>query len=97
MQYEGSHIDTDEKKAEVCRKGLTIQLHDHLILFPNLSYNGLATAAIDQEGTMKACEAAKDKKRKRTMRGPFGGSSSGAPLKYCLIYTPPAGYLRRPL
>jgi hypothetical protein len=40
---------------------------------------------------MKASEAAEDKKRKRAMTGPSGGSSSGAPLKYHMIYTPPMG------
>jgi hypothetical protein len=49
-QYEGHHIDTDEKKDELFRKGLTIQLHDCLILSQNLSYNELASATIDQEG-----------------------------------------------
>jgi hypothetical protein len=42
----------------------------------NLSYNDLASTAIDQEGTMRACEAAKEKKR--TMPEPTGGSFSGA-------------------
>jgi hypothetical protein len=28
---------------------------------------------------MKVCEAVEEKKRKRTVSGPFGGSSSGAP------------------
>jgi hypothetical protein len=60
-----------------------------MILSPNLSYNELASAAIDQEGTMKACEEAEDKKRKRTMSGPSGGSSNGAPIKCRMIYTPP--------
>jgi hypothetical protein len=36
----------------------------------NLSYNNLASTAIDQEGTMRASEAAEEKKRKRTMPGP---------------------------
>jgi hypothetical protein len=88
-QYRGHHVDTNAKKAKFFRKGLTIQLQDHLILSQNLSYNELASATIDQEGTMKACEAAEEKKR--TMRGPSGGSSSGAPPKYRMIYTPPAG------
>jgi hypothetical protein len=90
-------VDTDAKKAELFRKGLTIQLQDRLILSQNLSYNELASAAIDQEGTMKACEAAEEKKRKRAVSGPFGGSSSSAPLKYRMIYTPPGGQPRRPL
>jgi hypothetical protein len=58
-------VDTDAKKSELFRKGLTIQLQDHLILFQNLSYNELASATIDQEGTTKACEAPKEKKRRR--------------------------------
>jgi hypothetical protein len=96
-QYEGHHVDTDVKKAELFRKGLTIQLQDRLILSQTLSYNELASAAIDQEGIMKACEAAEEKKRKRAMLGPSRGSSSGAPLKYRMIYTPPAGQPCRPL
>jgi hypothetical protein len=86
-QYGGHHIDTDEKKAKLYHKGLTIQLQDRLILSLNLSYNNLASAATDQEGTMRAYEAAEDKKRKRTMPGPTGGSCSGAPLKYLMVYS----------
>jgi hypothetical protein len=80
-QYGSHHVDTDVKKAELFRKGLTIQLQDRLILSQNLSYNELASVAIDQEGTMKACEVAKEKKRKRAVSGPSVGSSSGAPPK----------------
>jgi hypothetical protein len=65
--YGSHHVDTDVKKVELFHKGLTIQLQDHLILSQNLSYNELASAAIDQEGTMKACEAAEEKKRKRAV------------------------------
>jgi hypothetical protein len=90
-------VDTDAKKDELFRKGLTIQLQDHLILSQNLSYNKLASVAIDQEGTMKACEATEEKKRKWAVSVPSGGSSSGAPLKYHMVYTPPAGQPRRPL
>jgi hypothetical protein len=89
-------VDTDAKKVELFHKELTIQLHDRLILSQNLSYNELASAAVDQEGTMKACEATEDKKRKRAVSGPSGCSSSGAPLKYRMIYTPSAGQPRRP-
>jgi hypothetical protein len=32
VQYESHHVDTDAKKVELFRKGLTIQLQDHLIL-----------------------------------------------------------------
>jgi hypothetical protein len=72
-------VDTDVKKAKLFRMGLTIQLQDRLILSENLSYNELASATIDQEGTTKACEAVEEKKRKRAVSGPSGGSSSGAP------------------
>jgi hypothetical protein len=40
---------------------------------------------------MKACEATEEKKRKMAVSGPSGGNSSGAPPKYCMVYTPPAG------
>jgi hypothetical protein len=86
-QYGIHHVDTDAKKAELFRKGLTIQLQDRLILSQNLSYNELASAAIDQEGTMKAYEAAEEKKRKRVVSGPSGGGSSSAPLNYRMIYS----------
>jgi hypothetical protein len=95
-QYESQHVDTNAKKIELFRKGLTIQLQDRLILSENLSYNELASAAIDQEGTMKACEAAEEKKRKRAVSRPSGGSSSSASPKYRMIYAPPVGQLRRP-
>jgi hypothetical protein len=66
-------------------------------MFPNLSYNELASAAIDKEGSMKACAEAEEKKRKRTMLGCSGsGGSSGASLKYRMVYTPPTGQLRNP-
>jgi hypothetical protein len=90
-QYRSHHVDTDAKKDELFRKGLTIQLQDRLILSQNLSYNELANAAIDQEDTMKACEAAEEKKWKRAVSEPSGGSSNGAPPKYRMIYTPPVG------
>jgi hypothetical protein len=95
-QYGSHHVDIDAKKAELFRKGLTIQLQDRLILSQNLSYNELASAAIDQEGTMKACKAAEEKKRKRAVSGPSGGSSNGDSPKYCMVYTPPTGQPRRP-
>jgi hypothetical protein len=93
-QYGGHHVDTDVKKAELYRKGQNIQLQDCLIQNLSLSYNDLANTAIDQEGTMKACEAVEEKKGKRTMSGPTVGSSSSAPLKYRMVYMPPVGQPR---
>jgi hypothetical protein len=96
-QYEFYHIDTDEKKANLLCEGLTIQLQDCLVQSPNLYYNDLASAAIDQERTMKAIAKAKEKKRKRIMFGSSGrGGSGGAPPKYHMVYTPPSGQLHRP-
>jgi hypothetical protein len=54
-------------------------------------YNKLANTAVDEEGTMRACEVAEDKKRKREMSGPSGSSSSGASLKYRMVYTSSMG------
>jgi hypothetical protein len=62
-----------------------------------LSYNELASVAIDQETMMKAVAEADEKKRKMMMPGSAGsGSSSDAPLKYRMVYTSPEGQLRRP-
>jgi hypothetical protein len=64
-QYDSYHVDTDEKKANLYREGLTIQLHVHLVQSPNLSYNELESAATDQERTMKVVAEAEEKKRNR--------------------------------
>jgi hypothetical protein len=67
-------------------------LQEHLIQFASLSYNELATAAIDQEIMVKAVAKVDDKKRKKVMPGSAGnGSSSRAPPKYYIVYTPPRG------
>jgi hypothetical protein len=96
-QYGTYHIDTDEKKANLYRAGLTIHLQEHLVHPSSLSYNELASTTIDQERMMKAVAVADEKKRKRMMPGSTGsGNSSGAPPKYCMVYTPPVGQLRRP-
>jgi hypothetical protein len=96
-QYGSHHIYMDAKKAEVFRKGLMVQLQDNLNMFPNLSYNKLASAVINREGSMKACAKAEEKKRKRIMSGSSrSGGSSCATLKYRMVHTPPTGQLRRP-
>jgi hypothetical protein len=72
----------DEKKANLYHAGMTIQLQDYLVQSPTLSYNDLASAAIDQEKMMKAVAEAEEKKRKRMMHGSSrSGGSGGAPLK----------------
>jgi hypothetical protein len=63
----------------------------------SVSYNELASAAIDQERMMEAVAEADEKKRKRMMPGSAGSSSSSSALsKYRMVYTPPEGQLRRP-
>jgi hypothetical protein len=84
----------DEKKANPYRAGLTIHLQERLVHLSSLSYNELASAAIDQERMMKAVAEANEKKRKRMMPGSAGSdSSSSTPLKYRIVYTPPGGQL----
>jgi hypothetical protein len=96
-QYGTYHIDTDEKKANMYRAGLTIHLQECLVHLSSLLYNELAGAAIDQERMTKAVAEADEKKRKGMMPGSTGsGSPSGAPPKYRMVYTPPGGQLRRP-
>jgi hypothetical protein len=88
VHYGVHHIDTNEKKVEFFWKGLDAQLQDRLVLFHDLTYNALTSSVIDQEGTIQAYLDAVEKKRKRVMPGPSGGSSGGAPPKYRQFYTP---------
>jgi hypothetical protein len=91
-QYGSYHVDTGEKKANLYRAWLTIHLQEHMVHLSSLSYNELASAAIDQERMMKAIAEADEKKRKKMMPGSAGtGSSSGAPPKYRMVYTLPGG------
>jgi hypothetical protein len=46
-QYGTYHINTDEKKANLYRAGLTIHLQERLVHLSSLSYNKLASTAID--------------------------------------------------
>jgi hypothetical protein len=86
----------NEKKANLYRAGLTIHLHECLVHLSSLSYNDSASAAINQERMMKAVAEADEKKQKRMMPGSAGsGSSSGAPPKYHMVYTPLGGQLHR--
>jgi hypothetical protein len=95
-QYGTYHINTNEKKAKLYRAGLTIHLQEHLVHLSSLSYNELASAAIDQERMMKAVAETDEEKRKKMMpRSGGSGSSSGDRPKYRMVYTPPGGQLRR--
>jgi hypothetical protein len=94
-QYGSYHVSTDDKKANVYREGLTVHLQECLGLSPNLCYNDLVSAAIDQERLMKAVAEADEKKRKMMMPGSTdSGSCSGAPPMYRMEYNPRGGQLR---
>jgi hypothetical protein len=53
-QYSTHHIDTDDKKAELFRKGLSLPLQDRLVQFHDLSFNTLVSVMIEEEGTYRA-------------------------------------------
>jgi hypothetical protein len=73
-------------------QGLTIHLQERLVHFSSLSYNELASAAIDQERMMKVIAKANEKKRKMMIPGSAGsGNSSDALPMYRMVYTPPGG------
>jgi hypothetical protein len=97
VQYGAHHLDTNEKKSEQFRKGLNAQLQERLVLFHVLTFNTLVSSAIDQEGVSQACLDVEEKKSKRVMSGPSGGSSGGGPSKYSLFYTLPTRRLCHPL
>jgi hypothetical protein len=84
----------DEKKANFYGQGFTVHLQKCLGLTPNLSYNELVSATIDQDRLIKAIAEADEKKWKRMMHvSSASGGSSGAPPKYHMVYTPPRGQL----
>jgi hypothetical protein len=53
-QYGTHHVDTDEKKAYLFRRGLSLPLYDHLVQFCDTSFNALVSATIAQDGTYRA-------------------------------------------
>jgi hypothetical protein len=78
-QYVGYHADTDEKKRDRFRRGLSTKLRDRLNTVRANSYNELVNMAISQEDCITARQA--EKKRKtpvdeditsiHTMNGPI--------------------------
>ena len=79
-QYGGFHVDTDEKKHDCFRRGLSIKLQDKLALTTCNNFTDLVNKAITQEDATLAHKA--DKKRKAP-----AGSSSNAPQRYKLVQT----------
>jgi hypothetical protein len=87
-RYSTHHVDTNEKKAELFRKGLCLLLQDHLVRFCDMLFNTLVSATIEQESTYRALLAEEEKMGKRALLVSSGDSTGGAPLKYRLVYTP---------
>jgi hypothetical protein len=67
-QYAGYHTDTDEKKRDKFRRGLSTKLRDRLNTVKANSYNELVNMAISQEDYITARQA--EKKRKTPVAGP---------------------------
>jgi hypothetical protein len=67
-QYVGYHADTDEKKRDRFRRGLSTKLRDRLNAVRANSYTKLVNLAISQEDCITARQA--EKKRKTPMVGP---------------------------
>jgi hypothetical protein len=67
-QYAGYHADTDEKKRDRFKRGLSTKLRDRLNTVRANSYNELVNMAISQEDCITARQA--EKKRKTLMAGP---------------------------
>jgi hypothetical protein len=52
-QY-GTHlVDTDDQKAHLFRRELSLPLQDCLVQFHDMSFNALVSVAIDQDGTYR--------------------------------------------
>jgi hypothetical protein len=71
-QYGGHHMDTNDKKMEHFRDGLTGDLYKRLNLPEPNSYHELVNKAISQEDAMKKAE--KDRKRQADFTSGSGSS-----------------------
>jgi hypothetical protein len=80
-QYSTHHIDTDEKKAELFRRGLSLPLQDRLVWFCDMPFNALVSVTIDHEGTCRALLVEEEKMRKRIMLRHSEDSSRGCSTK----------------
>jgi hypothetical protein len=67
-QYAGYHADTDEKKRDRFRRGLSTKLCDRLNTVRTNNYNELVNMAISQEDCIIARQS--EKKRKTLIAGP---------------------------
>ena len=97
-QYAGHHADTDAKKMERFRRGLSAKLKDRLLTSRTGTYSELVNLAIAQEDAISAHRA--EKKRKAPLQ-----LSTGQPSRFRLVppqapfvpRAPPAGrWVARP-
>jgi hypothetical protein len=77
-QYAGYHADTDEKKRDRFRRGLSTKLRDRLNTVRANSYNELVSMAISQEDCITARQ--EEKKRKTPVAG-----SSAQPQRFRIV------------
>jgi hypothetical protein len=89
-QYAVHHADTNTKKRERFRRGLSTKLQEMLNLVRAKSFNDLLNLAITQEDLIMAHRA--EKKRK----APAGPSSASAPRYRIAQNTPPAPSQKAP-
>src|SRR6185312_6490768 len=89
-QYAGHHADTDTKKRERFRRGLSTKLQERLNLVRADTFNELVNMAISQEDLISAPHA--EKKRK----APAGPSSVSAPRYRIVQNNPPAPSQKAP-
>jgi hypothetical protein len=68
-QYAGYHADTDEKKRDRFRRGLSTKLRDRLNIVRANNYNELVNMAISQEDCITARQV--ERKRKTPVAGPL--------------------------
>jgi hypothetical protein len=87
-EYGTHHVDTNDKKAEMFRRGLNLPFQYRLFWFRDMSFNSLVSAAIEQEGTYRALFVEEEEKRKMVVSRPSEDSTRGA---YLLVYTQSAG------
>ena len=81
-QYAGHHADTDAKKRERFRRGLSTKLQERLNLVHADSFNDLVNLAITQEDLIMAHHAEKK------CKAPAGPSSASAP-RYRIVQNTP--------
>jgi hypothetical protein len=77
-QYAGYHADTDEKKRDMFRRGVSTKLRDHLNTVRANNYNELVNMAISQEDCIIARQA--EKKRKTPV-----AASSAQPQRFRIV------------